>query len=119
MGIPLEEYAEASFEIITIHALPMITDVASETMLRRDMTNFPPLWAVPGVLFGCTAVTAALLSGFSIATARAEETAVPKRSAYPQLPPPAINKPGMTAADQEKLKKELSNAAARAKTKKP
>jgi hypothetical protein len=59
-----------------------------------------------------------LLSGFSIATARAEETAVPKRSAYPQLQP-LTSKPGMTAADQEKLKKELSNAAARAKAKKP
>jgi hypothetical protein len=60
-----------------------------------------------------------LLSGFSIATARANETAVPQRNAYPQLPPPASNKPGMTAAEQEKLKKELSNAATRAKPKKP
>jgi hypothetical protein len=65
------------------------------------------------------ATTALLLSGFSIATARAEETAVPKRGAYPQLPPPTSTKPGMTAAEQEKLKKELSNAAARAKAKKP
>jgi hypothetical protein len=64
------------------------------------------------------ATAALLLSGFSIATARAEETAVPKRSAYPQLQP-LTSKPGMTAADQEKLKKELSNAAARAKAKKP
>jgi hypothetical protein len=64
------------------------------------------------------ATAALLLSGFSIATARAEETAVPKRSAYPQLQP-LTSKPGMTVADQEKLKKELSNAAARAKAKKP
>jgi hypothetical protein len=62
--------------------------------------------------------TAALLSGFSIATARTEETAVPKRSAYPQLHP-LTSKPGLTAADQEKLKKELSDAAVRAKAKKP
>jgi hypothetical protein len=62
---------------------------------------------------------AALLSGFSIATARAEETAVPKRGAYPQLHPPTSNKPGMTAVEQEKLKKELSNAADRAKARKP
>jgi hypothetical protein len=41
MGIPLEEYAEASFEIVTILALPMMTVAASETMLRRDMTTFP------------------------------------------------------------------------------
>jgi hypothetical protein len=39
MGIPFEEYAEASFEIITTHAPPMI-DAAIERMLRRDMTIF-------------------------------------------------------------------------------
>ena len=44
MGIPLEECAKA-FEIITIHALPMITVAASETMLRRDMTIFLPVEA--------------------------------------------------------------------------
>jgi hypothetical protein len=44
MGIPLEEYAKA-FEIITMHALPMITVAASETMLRRDMTIFLPVEA--------------------------------------------------------------------------
>ena len=38
--IPLEEYAEASFEVATIHALPMMTVAASETMLGRDMTIF-------------------------------------------------------------------------------
>jgi hypothetical protein len=65
------------------------------------------------------AVAALLLSGFSIATARAEETAVSKRSAYPELQPSTSNKPSMTTAEQEKLKKELSNAAARAKAKKP
>ena len=59
-----------------------------------------------------------LLSGFSVATATAETT-VPKRNAYPQLQVPSTNKPGMTAAEQEKLKKELSNAAARAKAKRP
>ena len=56
MGIPLEEYAEASFEIITTHALPMIADAAIETTLRRDMTiifkmyggnNFLDAWLVP------------------------------------------------------------------------
>jgi hypothetical protein len=57
------------------------------------------------------ATAAVLLSDFYIATARAEETAVPKRGAYPKLQPAA--KPGMTAAEQEKLKKELSNVAAR------
>jgi hypothetical protein len=60
-----------------------------------------------------TLATAALLvSPFSIATARAEETAAPKRSAYPRLEdkPSASNKPGMTATEQEKLKKELNNA---------
>jgi hypothetical protein len=41
MGIPLEEYAEASFGIVTIHAPPMKTFAAIETMLRRDMTSFP------------------------------------------------------------------------------
>jgi hypothetical protein len=65
------------------------------------------------------ATAAVLLSGFHVATVRAEETAVPKRGAYPKLQPPATNKPGMTAAEQEKLKKELSNAAARAKAKRP
>jgi len=65
------------------------------------------------------ATAALLLSDFSIATARAEETAVPKRGAYPQLQPATSNKPGMTAAEQEKLKKELSNAGARARAKKP
>jgi hypothetical protein len=42
MGIPLEEYAAASFEIVTRQALPIITVAASETMLRRDMTMFLP-----------------------------------------------------------------------------
>jgi hypothetical protein len=56
------------------------------------------------------------LSCLSIATASAEEIGVPKRSAYPQLQPSTSNKPGVTPAEQEKLKKELSNAAARAKT---
>ena len=65
------------------------------------------------------AVAALLLSGFSIATARAEQTTVPKRSAYPQLEPATSTRPGMTAAEQEKLKKELSNAASRAKAKRP
>jgi hypothetical protein len=66
------------------------------------------------------ATAALLLSGFSIATARSEETAVPKRSAYPQVQdkPSASNKSGMTAAEKEKLKKELSNAAALARAKK-
>jgi hypothetical protein len=65
------------------------------------------------------ATAALLLSDFSIATAKAEETAVPKRGAYPQLQPSTSNKPGMTAAEQGKLKKDLSNAAARAKAKNP
>ena len=79
------------------------------------------------------ATAALLLWDFSIATARAEETAVPKRSAYPRLEdkPSTSNKPPITAAEQERLKKELSNArdrlsqvktkesAARAKAKKP
>jgi hypothetical protein len=64
------------------------------------------------------ATAAVLLSDFSIATARAEETAVPKRGAYPDLQP-LTSKPGMTAVEQEKLKKELNNAAARARAKKP
>jgi hypothetical protein len=59
-----------------------------------------------------------LLSDFSIAAANAEETGS-ERGAYPQLHPSTNNKPGMTAAEQEKLKKELSNAAARARAKKP
>jgi len=63
------------------------------------------------------AAASLLLSGLSITTARAETT-VPKRSAYPQLQPSTI-KPTMTAAEQEKIKKELNNAAARAKAKKP
>jgi hypothetical protein len=68
-----------------------------------------------------TLVAAALLTGLSIVTARAEETAVPKRGNYPQLQdkPSPSTKPGMSAAEQEKLKKELSNAAARARAKKP
>ena len=49
MGIPLEEYAEASFEVVTIHALPMMTVAASETMLGRDMTIFLPVQA-PAVI---------------------------------------------------------------------
>jgi hypothetical protein len=40
MAIPLEEYAAASFESATRHALPIITVAAIETMLRRDMTMF-------------------------------------------------------------------------------
>ena len=52
-----------------------------------------------------------LLSCFAIA-ARAEETAVPKRTAHPKLEPTMSIKPGITAAEQEELKKELSNAAA-------
>jgi hypothetical protein len=65
------------------------------------------------------ATAALLLSVVSIATTRAGGSSRPKRGAYPQLQPPTSNKPGMTAAEQEKLKKELSNAAARAKAKKP
>jgi hypothetical protein len=66
-----------------------------------------------------TLVVAALLfSGLSNMSARTEETAVPKPNAYPQLAPPT-SKPAVNAAEQEKLKKELSNAAARAKAKKP
>jgi hypothetical protein len=79
------------------------------------------------------ATAALLLSDFSIATARAEETAVPKRSAYPRLEdkPSTSNKPRITATEQEKLKKELSSArdrqsqvrtkesASRAKAQKP
>jgi hypothetical protein len=42
MGIPLEEYAEASLEIVTRHALPIITVAASEMMLRGDMTMLLP-----------------------------------------------------------------------------
>ena len=51
------------------------------------------------------AAAALLLSGFSIATARAEGPAVPKRSAYPELQdkPSTSNKPGMTADEKEKL----------------
>ena len=74
-----------------------------------------------------------LLLGFSIATAQPDETAASKRSAYPKLEhkPPTSTKPRTTAAEQEKLIKELSNArdrlsqpknnesAARAKAKKP
>jgi hypothetical protein len=69
-----------------------------------------------------TPVTVALLlSGLLIVTAQGEDTAVSKRSAYPQLQakPSTGNKPAMTAADQEKLKRELNDAAARAKAKKP
>jgi hypothetical protein len=65
------------------------------------------------------AAAALLQSGFSIATVRAETTAAPKRSAYPQLEPPTSTRPGMTATEQEKLKKELNDAATRAKAKKP
>jgi hypothetical protein len=74
------------------------------------------------------AAAALLLSGFSIATARAEGPAVPKRSAYPELQdkPSTSNKPGMTADEKEKLMKELIKArdkakgsAAPAKAKKP
>jgi hypothetical protein len=42
MGIPLEEYAEASFGIVAVHALPIMTVAASETMPRRDITGIPP-----------------------------------------------------------------------------
>jgi hypothetical protein len=71
------------------------------------------------------ATAALLLSGFLIATARAEATTVPKRSAYPNLGdnPLTGTKPGMTATEQEKfekLKKELNNVRDRqspAKTK--
>jgi hypothetical protein len=71
------------------------------------------------------ATGALLLSGFSISTARAEATTVPKRSAYPNLQdnPSTGTKPGMTATEQEKfekIKKELNSARDRqspAKTK--
>ena len=59
-----------------------------------------------------------LLSDLWIATVRAEEAAVPKRSAKPQVAP-LSSKPAMTAVEQEKLKKELSDAAKRTKAKKP
>jgi hypothetical protein len=58
--------------------------------------------------------TAALLSGFSISIARAEETAIPKQNAYPKLQEKP-QKPAMTADEQEKLKKELINARDRQK----
>jgi len=67
---------------------------------------------VSGITFAAATL---LLLGFSIATARAEETAAPKRSAYPNLGdnPLAGTKPRMTATELEKfekLKKELSDA---------
>jgi hypothetical protein len=74
---------------------------------------------------------AALLSGFSISIAWAEQTAVPKTNAYPQLAPQASTSSAMTADEQEKLKKDLIKArerqsqikakenAARTKPKKP
>ena len=60
---------------------------------------------------------AALLSSFSIVTARAEGPVVPKRSAYPDLQdkPSRTNKPGMTTDEKEKLKKKLINARDKAK----
>jgi hypothetical protein len=63
------------------------------------------------------AAAALLLSGFSIATARAEGPAVPKQSAYPELQdkPSTSNKPGMTADKKEKLMKELIKARDKAK----
>jgi hypothetical protein len=63
------------------------------------------------------AATALLLSGFSIATVRAEGPAVPMGSAYPELQdkPSTRNKPEMTADEKEKLKKELINARDKAK----
>jgi hypothetical protein len=81
-----------------------------------------------------TSLTAAalLLWALVISTARAESTAVPKQSAYPQVqdPPSDREKPAMTADEQAKLKKELIDArdrqtskaggsAAGSKTKKP
>jgi hypothetical protein len=57
-----------------------------------------------------SAAAALLLLGLSISPARAE-TAVPKRSAYPQLPDPSTrDKPAMTVDEQQKLKKELIDA---------
>ena len=63
------------------------------------------------------AAAALLLSGFSIANARAEGPAVSKRSAYPELQdkPSTSNKPEMTVDEKEKLKKELINARDKAK----
>ena len=56
------------------------------------------------------AAAALLLLGLSISTAWAE-TAVPKRSAYPQLPDPSRRDgPRMTVDEQQKLKNELTNA---------
>ena len=61
------------------------------------------------------ATAALLLWGFSMTTARVEETGVPKRSAYPSLQDNPLTgiKPGLTATEQERLenlKKELNNA---------
>jgi hypothetical protein len=59
--------------------------------------------------FMVSAAAALLLLGLSISTARAE-TAVPKRSAYPQLPDPSKRDgPGMTVDEQQKLEKESTN----------
>ena len=58
---------------------------------------------------------ALFILGFSIATAQAEQATVAKRGAFPELGAPRSNKPGMTAADQEKLKKDLSSAREKAK----
>jgi hypothetical protein len=56
-----------------------------------------------------SAAAALLLLGLSISTARAE-TAVPKRSPYPQLPDPSTRDgPRMTVDEQQKLKNELTN----------
>ena len=56
---------------------------------------------------------ALLLSGFSIATARAEETAVPKRSAYPELQDKAStsNKPGITADEKGEAQEGIDQRA--------
>jgi hypothetical protein len=66
------------------------------------------------------AAAALLLSGSSISAARAEQTTVPKPSAYPNLQDNPGTKPRTTAAEQEKLIKELGNVRDRqspAKTK--
>ena len=97
----------------------------SERMLSFDGEE----WKDHVVRYGGAAVV-----GLSISTARAETTAVPKQSAYPQVQdlPPKREQPGMTVDEQSKLKKESIDArdrqtshvkagesAARPKTKKP
>jgi hypothetical protein len=60
-----------------------------------------------------------LLSVQSISIAWAEDAAVSKRSAYPELKDQSStsNKPGMTAGEQEKLKNDLINARERSQVK--